>query len=41
MAAAEKSGDNNARSKAVQKLSRSRKAGTIKAVTPRRGPFGG
>lgn len=41
MAAAEKSGDTVARSKAVQKLSRSRKAGTIKAVTPRRGPFGG
>lgn len=40
MAAAEKSGDMNARSAAVQKLSRSRKAGTIKAVTPRSGPFG-
>lgn len=39
LAAADKSGDRNARAAAVQKLSRSKKAGTIKEVTPRSGPY--
>jgi len=38
---ADKSGDAQARVKAIQKLQRSRKAGTVKSVTPRSGPFRG
>lgn len=39
LAAADAAGDKAARIKAVQKLERSKKAGTVKEVTPRTGPF--
>lgn len=39
METADRTGDGVARTKAIQKLQRSKKAGTVKEVTPRSGPF--